>query len=78
MFYVGFVIVCSVVKTAYLVTVTNQHSIIYTSQVKQKPHCIGIATMHELLVLVNSLLGHFRLNILQNQPLKSCASRVRE
>ena len=57
-------IVCSVVnKTAYLVTVTNQHSIKYTSQVKQKPHCIGIATMHELLVLVNSLLGQFRLNI---------------
>ena len=72
-------IVCSVVnKTAYLVTVTNQHSIKYTSQVKQKPHCIGIATMHELLVLVNSLLGQFRLNILQNQPLKSCAGRVNE
>ena len=70
-------IVCSLVnKTAYLVTVTNQHSIKYTSQVKQKPHCIGIATMHELLVLVNSLLGQIR--ILQNQPLKSCASRVNE
>ena len=57
-------IVCSVVnKTTYLVTVTNQQSIKYTSQVKQKLHCIGIATMHELLVLVNSLLGQFRLNI---------------
>ena len=72
-------IVCSVVnKTAYLVTVTNQHSFKYTSQVKQTPHCIDIATMHELLVLVNSLIGKFRLNILQNQPLKSCANRVNE
>ena len=72
-------IVCSVVnKTAYLVAVTNQHSIKYTSQVKQKPHSIGIATMHELLVLVISLSGKLRLNILQNQPLKSCASRVNE
>ena len=25
----------------------------------------GIATMHELLVLVNSLLGQFRLNIIR-------------